>query len=357
MEQDTTISLVNTEFEELTGYSKAEVEGKKRWTEFIMENDLDKLQVDPGTQRIGSSGVGGDYELKIVDRQGNVKDMHVTVSAVPGTNKSVVSAMDITEIRRAEEITKRDKEMLERLVRKGSKELIEAHRELAEAKRLSGIGTLAATVAHELRNPLGVIQTAVYNIRRKRREPTLDTHLTNIEKKISEGDQIIRNLLRYSRIKPPQYEKTNLTEILSDSIVSAATRFSNQSVEVNTAIDSIEDDVIYMDVIQIKEIFDNILNNAYQAVVDKEGRIEITGKIGPDRAVSITFSDNGIGINQEDLEQVFEPFFTKKTKGTGLGLTICRELVKLHGGSVEIHSKPGSGTTVTVTLPARRTEK
>ena len=263
----------------------------------------------------------------------------------------LVVANDITELKEAEEITRRDKETLERLVTERSRELLEAHKKLAEAKRLSGIGTLAATVAHELRNPLGVIQTALFNIRRKSKQPALDGHLANIEKKISESNLIINNLLRYSRIRPPQRESASLWAIITETIASVADRFPDHHVIVVTDLEPIKPERVSLDVVQMREVFDNILNNAYQALADTGGRVEVTGRVDAGGDVCVRVKDDGGGISPEDLERVFEPFFTKRSRGTGLGLTICREVVKLHGGQIDVASNLGFGTTVTVILP------
>ncbi len=355
MEHDGTISLVNTGFAGLTGYGREEVEGIKRWTDFIVVDGTGSV---PGYDVVRSMGHGGQRgdELKIIDKQGNVKDIHLTIGVIPGTRQSVASVVDITELRRAHEIILRDKATLEEMVRQRTDELMDAHEKLSEAKRLSGIGTLAATVAHELRNPLGVIQTALYNVSRKRKEQGLDKHLAHIAKKIAESNQIITNLLRYSRIKPPQCTKTSMFEILGESMAAAAERFAGQNTEVIADLDPTKDVMVELDTVQIREVFDNILNNAYQAVADIEGKVKITGRI-EDNAIRISVGDNGAGIDPEDLKQIFEPFFTRKSRGTGLGLTICRELVQLHDGTIEVESEPGSGTTVSVTLPLERTER
>jgi PAS domain S-box-containing protein len=351
IEEDTTISLVNSEFEKLSGYSKEEVEGKKRWGFFLKDEDLKEMQRYHEGRRLGDESVPRDYDFRVVDRFGTEKAVHMTVSLIPGTMRSVASAMDITERHRAEEIIRRDKETLGVLVRERTDELLKAYRRLAEARRLSGIGTLAATVAHELRNPLGVIRLAVINVRRKSREPALDKHLNNIEKKISESDRIISNLLRYSNIKTPQLESADLRDILNECIQSTEKRFPDRKTKVSAHLDDIGGVQVELDVVQMKEVFDNILNNAYQAVTDTGGRISLTALMGRDGEIEVVVKDDGAGIGAEDLKMVFEPFFTTKTRGTGLGLTICRELVRLHGGDIEIASRPGSGTTVTVRLP------
>jgi PAS domain S-box-containing protein len=275
--------------------------------------------------------------------------------SVDGSVRSLLAvANDITELKEAEEITRRDKATLERLVRRRTDELMEAYQKLADAKRLSDIGMLAATVAHELRNPLGVIQAAIFNISRKTKEPSLDKHVAKIEKKVSESAQIISNLLRYSGIKPPQYEEARIGDILDESIDSARHRFPGHRASVRKYLKAVKDAVVELDVVQIREVLDNTLNNAYQAVGNGDGHITVAAKLGTDEVLIIRIKDDGVGMDKADLDMVFEPFFTTKTRGTGLGLTICRELVNLHGGAIEIESEKGVGTTVTIRLPVRR---
>ena len=356
VEEDTTISLVNTEFEKLSGYTRHEIEGKKSWTEFVSESDLERMRGYHDSRRVSPEEIPRDYDFKFINRQGAVRDIHMTVSMIPGTTRSVASAIDITDLKRAGEIIRRDKETLAEMVLQRSKELVEARERLAEAKRLSGIGMLAATVAHELRSPLGVIKMAAMNIRRKCKEGKIESHLVNIEKKIRESDEIINDLLRYSRIRQPNHEKEDLSSIVTESIENAAKRFSDRNTRVTARLAALEDVPIEVDAVQITEVVDNILNNAYQAMEHGEGEIEIAAFLDGSGTITLEFKDDGAGIGEEDLAVVFEPFFTTKAKGTGLGLAICRELVRLHGGDIAIRSRRGSGTTVVVTLPVSKTD-
>ena len=305
-----------------------------------------------------------DIEHRIVWPDGKVRWVSETGNVVRDENNKAIRMLgvvrDITVRKQAEEVLKRDKETFERLVNDRTQDLLKAQTELHKAKRLSDLGTLAATVAHELRNPLGVIRTASYNIRRKRQSSLLDRHLDNIEKKISESDQIINNLLGYARIRIPNYEKIQIYDILNECIAFAKRRFYKQNVSIVKTFESTEKRPTEADPLQIREIFNNILTNAYQSVSDKKGKIEIIARYAKyDRkdSIEISFNDNGMGIDKEDLERVFEPFFTRKSKGTGLGLTICNELVNLHSGKIDIDSQKGKGTTVTVTLPIKRVTK
>lgn len=347
---DTTVTLVNTEFEALSGYSKEEVEDKMSWRAFVVRDDLERMQQYHDGRRSGVADIPKQYDFRMRCRDGTERDVHMTVSMIPGTTDSVASAMDITDRKRAEEIIRRDKETLETIVRQRTDELLEAHRRLEDARRLSGIGTLAATVAHELRNPLGVIRTAILNIRRKSGDPDLDKHLKNIETKIAESDQIINNLLRYSNIRPPTRERTSLHRILLECIAEAEKRFPDNPAELAASLGSIEDLAVDADPVQMKEVFGNILNNAYQALENSGGHVEVCASLEPEGAIRVEVRDDGAGMDAETLEMVFEPFYTTRARGTGLGLAITRELVRLHGGTVTIESAPGSGTTVAVVL-------
>lgn len=302
-----------------------------------------------------------DREERSIDQTGNKVWNLTTKVPLRDSSGKIVGlvgiARDITERKHAEEVLKRDKDTFERLVNERTQELLKTQAELDRAKRLSDLGTLAVTVAHELRNPLGVIKIASYNIRKKRENSLLDKHLDNIEKKVSESNQIINNLLSYSHIKIPSYEKTQIYDILNECIAFMKGRFHKQNVSIVKKFKSTEKKPIEADPLQIREVFNNILTNAYQSISNKKGKIEISARDDGKGSIEISFKDNGIGIGEKDLERIFEPFFTRKSKGTGLGLTICNELVNLHGGKIDIESKKGKGTSVTVSLPIKRETK
>lgn len=230
------------------------------------------------------------------------------------------------------------------------KDLEKVQKDLAKSKHLKDLGTLAATIAHELRNPLGVILAAVFNVKRKNKDPALEKHLNNIEKKIIESDQIINNLLNYSNIKNPVFENININDLLEESIATLKTRFFKNEIIIEKKTDMLKDKLIKIDPLQIKEVLANILNNSCEALPQDKGKIVIKGNIKDNFAV-ISIRDNGKGIEKKDIEHIFEPFFTKKTKGTGLGLSICKDMIELHNGKIFIKSKKNIGTTLTINLP------
>ena len=254
------------------------------------------------------------------------------------------------ELKESERELKKSRDELEIRVDERTVELALAQQEVDRAKRLSDIGTLAATVAHELRNPLAAIKMATYNIKRKAQNPILDKHLGNIDAKVEESEQIITNLLFYSRLKIPHYGKINIHNILTSCINEAAARFSRANVYVDVNVEAIKATLVEADPLQVKEVFSNIINNAYDALPEDGGRIDISGQ-PLESAVKIAVKDSGIGISSEDLTHVFEPFFTTKAKGTGLGLPVCRQIVNMHNGSIDIQSEKNKGTVVEITLP------
>jgi signal transduction histidine kinase/PAS domain-containing protein len=251
----------------------------------------------------------------------------------------------------AEKILRRDKETLEKLVIERSHELIEAQAELERAKRLSDIGILAATVAHELRNPLAAIAMAAYNIKRKAKLPDLEKHLNNIEKKVNESEQIINNLLFYSRIKPPHCERVKINDLLEECIEVIEKQLKKE-VSIVSNLDYSRDVTIEADMIQIKEVFNNILNNALDAVSSEAGEINIITEV-EDEFIKVSIKDNGSGIDKNIRDKIFDPFFTTKAKGTGLGLSVCQQIISMHRGRIELESEPGNGTSIFVRLPKK----
>jgi PAS domain S-box-containing protein len=268
---------------------------------------------------------------------------------------AIESVRDITAIKEAEAILRKDKDSFERLVNERTEQLLRVQRELVDSKHLSEIGALAATIAHELRNPLAAIRTAAYNIGRKSLNPLLKNHLANIEKKVLESDQIINNLLSYARIKVPHFESVRVHLLLKECVLACRDRYRKWKVAVHQKCNCTGKNTIKADPLHLRELFNNILNNAYEAFPEKKGKVNIKADYNiKSNSFKIVFEDNGVGISHDSLRNIYQPFFTTKSKGTGLGLTICRQLVNLHDGKVEFHSEKGKGTSVTITLPIER---
>jgi len=343
---------VNPFLTDMLGYSHETFLGKKLW-EIGPFKDIEASR--DRFSRLQKNGYVRYEDLPIETFDGR----HIQVEFVSNTYRvdhmKVIQCniRDITERKKAEAILKRDKISFEKMVEEKTRELLNSRNEMEKTKRLSDIGTLAATIAHELRNPLATIQIAVYNIRKKMQDAPIEKHLANIEEVIEESSQIINNLLFYSRIRMPQRKKINLHDILSECISITKQQFSGHDVSVIVKIGVLKDFPLEADPLQMKEVFSNILNNAYDAIADRKGTIEVKAEFCDGPLLNISFKDTGSGIDPEDIEKIKTPFFSTKSKGTGLGLTVCCQIVSLYEGEIEIASKKNKGTTVTVVLPVK----
>jgi PAS domain S-box-containing protein len=294
--------------------------------------------------------------LVVVHKTGRHIPVQISSSIIRLRGRSCLVGIfsDITELKRIEDRLKKDKGSLESIVAEKRKDLGIALKDLEDARRLADIGTLSAMVAHELRNPLGVIKTAAYNLAQAlKKQPVIGVknHIDNIDKKIYESDRIINNLLAYSKVMRPSFEKINIRSVVEDCVGDFNTKYSDLNVRLRLECDLKGSGEIKADRIQIVSLLLNLLDNAYQSY-DRPGRIELRCEDSESKKkISIIIKDNGSGISKKDLQKVFEPFFTSKAKGIGLGLTTCKQIVTTHGGSIDIKSIEGKGTSVKITLP------
>jgi PAS domain S-box-containing protein len=277
-----------------------------------------------------------DSGAPILDRDGKISGVVLVMS-------------DVTEQRRAEEVLQRDRETLERLVEEKSRDLLAARREAEESRRLSDLGTFAATIAHDLRNPLNVMSVALYNIERKAEQPKIEPHVRTIETKIRESEQIIDNLLHYSRKKPAARAEVDVHALVRESL-EAVRSGSRKMISIILRPAALPGVRILADAVQLQEVFHNLISNACDAVSDGTGVVEIALENGRTE-VSVSIRDNGPGIPPENLNRIFDPFFTTKPNGIGLGLAICRRIVALHNGELTFENGSGGGVTARLTLP------
>lgn len=349
----------NPKAENIFGWQKEEVVGKYKMFDTIIPPQFKELYEEDFKkhwQDEQSNIFNQRVEIFGLNRLGHQFPMEITICSTRWKGKKLFTAFlrDITDRKLVEDILKRDKAVLQKLVEERSRALVQTQEELKQASRLADIGTLAAIIAHELRTPLGVIQMAVHNLKNKNKELLQNSnHIANIEKKVWEGNRIIDNLLTYSRIKPPAYESFPIINLIEESVSTISQQFKDVQVEVERRYEVSPDFVLDIDPNQIREVFINILNNAYQAMKNKSGKIEITILEKDIENIFISIKDNGSGIDPDNLDKIFRPFFTTKAKGTGLGLAICNEVINLHHGHLDIKSTLGEGTALEITLPKK----
>jgi len=222
--------------------------------------------------------------------------------------------------------------------------------QLIRADRLAAMGELTAGVAHEVRNPLGVIRASVQLLEDAKGDPSRTHEAAEvIKQEIDRLDRVIKALLDFGRPSKPTLVHTDLNEVLQD-IVLFTNRFAKQSdVHIVEKLDA-DLPAVHGDPDQLKQVFLNLVTNAVQAMDKTGGTITIETR-GAGEYVEVSVSDNGPGIAVADLPKVFDPFFTKRAEGTGLGLTIVHRIIDEHEGHIEVESGPG-GTVFNVTLPA-----
>ena len=243
-------------------------------------------------------------------------------------------------------------------LRAKTEELRATTQQLWQAARLAGVGELAASIAHELNNPLATVSLRVEGVLAKtppddpRRRP-----LEVIDQEVGRMARLVANLLQFSRAGRDQVSTVDLCEEVAKTIELTDHHLRKRGVRVETAF-APGVPPIHADRQQLRQVFLNLFTNAADAMPDGG---TLTARVRPGKvpggrpAVVVEVADTGVGIPAELLDRVFEPFFTTKEegKGTGLGLAICRRIVEQHHGSLEVESAVAAGTTIRVTLPVR----
>ncbi len=240
---------------------------------------------------------------------------------------------------------------LEQRVEERTRELKKTQAQLVQSEKLASIGQLAAGVAHEINNPLGVILGFTQVILKRLPEnDLLRKPLSSIEREGLRCKKIIQGLLDFSRRSPQTLQPVNLNDV-----VEAACALSEYQISLDN-IDTIKGYApnlpkILADANQLQQVFTNLVINAYHAM-PQGGTLRIVTRAAGDKVQAI-ISDTGMGIPPENLKSIFDPFFTTKEvgKGTGLGLSISHGIIKSHGGDIKVDSQMEVGTTFIVTLP------
>jgi PAS domain S-box-containing protein len=249
---------------------------------------------------------------------------------------------DITGERRRQEI-------LEETVFDRTRELQALGRQLVERERLAAIGELAATIAHELRNPLGVISNATYLLRRKLgSDASLAKTIETLESHIQRCSRVISDLLDFVRARPLRLASIDPQALVRDVLREHPIP---DRIRVVTEIAPELPDVV-ADLQLLEQAISNLIANALKAMPEPDaGALTVTCRPAPG-GVEFAVADQGTGMTDEVRARVFEPLFTTSHSGTGLGLPLVKRIAESHDGSVSLVSAPGAGTTVTLFLPS-----
>ncbi|MFP4030544.1 MAG: sensor histidine kinase [Desulfococcaceae bacterium] len=238
----------------------------------------------------------------------------------------------------------------EGIIHQRTLERIRLREQLARAEKLSALGEMVAGISHEIRNPLGIIRSSAELLKKRAQKTDPDNAIPDvIVEEANRLNHIITDFLDYARPKSPRTAPCQVDEILEKNITYLAPQLESQGYvlrkQYNGNIPPIQADADMM-----YQVFLNLLINAMQAMPDGG---EITVAVEPaEDGVSVIIKDKGEGVPQESLEKIWDPFFTTKETGTGLGLGIVKNIVEAHGGKIRIENRPIYGAQVVIDLPA-----
>ena len=219
--------------------------------------------------------------------------------------------------------------------------------------QLRSAGRLAAEFAHQIKNPLAIINNAAYSLQRALRDGKTEAsqQIEIIQEEVSRADRIVTEIMGYAQLTEGRVEKLDVVEELDRAIVQVFPPAVRAGVQVQCET-ARSFPPLLMQRRHFSEIVVNLLKNAREAV-GETGRIQIIADRLPNHSVEITVRDNGRGISPDKIERIFEAYYTTKENGTGLGLAIVKHNVELYGGSVRVKSELGKGTAFVLTFPAK----
>ncbi len=303
---------------------------------------------------------GYDIEYRIINSEGEIRHLHVIEEPIVDQHGEIIRtngvAHDITDQKRVEEEIRKLNAELEQRVEERTAELRAAQGDLLRQESMATLGQLTAIVSHELRNPLGVIQTSNFVVRDNLKDcdPRVGRSLERIERSVMRCDRIIDELRDYTRIRQLEPEPTPIDTWL-DSVLEEQILHTDITLRRELGLPEMK---VFLDHDRIRRAVINVFDNACQAMVgDGNDKIEesdhiLTIQTGKTNGrIEVVFEDNGPGIPPDILPKIFEPMFSTKSFGVGLGLPVVKQIMEQHGGGIEIESEEGRGTWVCLWLP------
>ena len=277
------------------------------------------------------------YETVRVRKDGQRIQVSLTISPLRDAGGRVVGASMI-----ARDVTERV--TLERAARR--------------AETLAALGTLSAGIAHEINNPIGILSSRLELMEgRQGLSPELREDLQMLHRNVERVGRITRSLLSAARQSPMERRPVDLNTVVEESLVLVGTQMRKDRIQIATALDP-SLPKIRGEPHTLQQVLMNLLVNARDAMPDGGlVRIETSPVTGPEEGVRLVVADTGPGIPADVLPRISDPFYTTKTAGTGLGLPLSYNIVREHGGRVEVDSAPGRGTTFIITLPVDQPDR
>ncbi len=346
IDKDFRITSFNHGAEEMTGFKKEEVMGRKCYEVFrsnLCEKDC-RLKETLKTGRPFTR-----YEATLINKDGGTVYVNSTTSALRNRNNEIVGGLeifrDITEYKSLQE-------------------------ELIRAEKLTSLGQLAASVAHEVNNPLAGVLVYLKILLKKYKDKALQTESTEeqlfkMEKELERASRIIKNLLDFSRQSEPNLRPVDLNQAIDAALSLVEHQINLENIKLEKKFDE-QPPLVLADFEKIQQVMVNMILNATQAMPNG-GNLTISTSLAKGveignslkDMVRIDIKDTGIGISKENLDKLFTPFFTTKAKGkgVGLGLPVAHGIIEQHNGKIEVDSEPNVGTTFTIYLEVMDEQK
>jgi PAS domain S-box-containing protein len=359
-DRDYVIRGFNRRAEEMFGYKAEEVVGRQTFDIVCPTTPAEKHESDQATAHLAAQaakqGFYRDQEITSYLRKDRKPFPAEASGAMIRDSKGgaigfVSIYRDISDRKRLEkerEQYARDLEARIREVERTKRQLEEAQEKLVRSEKLAAIGELAGGVGHELRNPLGAIKNTAYLLNMILTVPELQVKeaLEILDKEVARSEHIISGLLDFGRPRLPTQQMVSINHLTQKALFGVRVP---EEVEVVSQLDE-SLPAIVADEDQLGIVFGNIITNAIQAMPEGGKLLVKSDALNP-ALLAVSFADTGRGIPKENLEKLFEPLFTTRGNGVGLGLAISKALAEMHGGAIEVESQIGKGSTFTVKLP------
>jgi signal transduction histidine kinase len=223
-------------------------------------------------------------------------------------------------------------------------------RRIRSTERLATLGQVAASIGHELRNPLAVMETSLHLVRRNLRdEARVARHLERIGAQVAVCGEIISDLLDLARDRPAERQRVAPAS-LADEALALLPKF-DLPIEIRAETDPLPD--VRIDPGQVRQLLANLMSNALEATRGHGEKVRVDLAVLPGEVLRVRVDDEGPGISDEVRDRLFEPLFSTRTKGIGLGLALCQRIAEKHGGTIAAANRPEGGARFEVHLPSR----
>lgn len=360
------VTLINKKGCEVLGDGEDKIIGKNWFDNYLPERLRRTVKNVFNNLLKGETELVEFYENVLLTSKGDEKIIAWHNSVLYDIEGRIIgilsSGTDITDIKAAEVELYKHQYQLEELVEDRTKELRAAQEELVRKERLATLGQLTATVSHELRNPLGAMKPSLYIIEKKidKNDERVQKAIERIDRNIDRCDNIIDELLDFTRIIRLVRQSIRIDEWL-ESVVDEQDIPKDIRVEKDLSLKDVE---LVVDSDRLRRAVINVVENACHAmenenhqIIDKKNACLRIKTVSNDERIEIVISDSGSGMPQDILGRIFEPLFSTRGFGVGLGMPTVKQIMEQHGGGIDIDSEEGKGTTVTLWLPVRVAEE